>query len=210
MNQPILANIKIAAAGAAAPLVAQPLGDILLEPIEAGVGALSPLHDQGKELLLAFTEWLELAAVIVEDAHGTRETEFERPAGHFQSVVRITNATPQDGIDIYLEDRVSSQQAQLAVQNAQALLGNLVGYYIINADLQMIQAGAIQVIDPLGSQQVSVGDQTGNNSAPADMLNNLFQFRVQERFASADRDNGCPQRRQSIDAAKHGLERKGF
>jgi len=56
--------------------------------------------------------------------------------------------------------------------------------------LQMVKSGSIQVLDALGSQQVTVRDHTGQNPAPANAVNDLFQFAVQQRLAATDRDDG--------------------
>jgi hypothetical protein len=74
----------------------------------------------------------------------------------------------------------------------------------------MVQAGAIQVLDALWGQQVTVRDQTGQNPAPADVLNDSFELGVQEGLAATDRNDGRSQRGQPVDATKHYLEGNGF
>jgi hypothetical protein len=70
MNQAVLANVEIARAGAAAPLISKPLGDIVLKLIEAGIIPLTERHNLFEDFPFARLESAELAIAVMNDADG--------------------------------------------------------------------------------------------------------------------------------------------
>src|SRR6202044_120038 len=60
MHQAVLADVEIARAGAASPVVLQALGDIVLELIDAREGLLAQRHNLFENFLLARTQRLQL------------------------------------------------------------------------------------------------------------------------------------------------------
>ena len=80
----------------------------------------------------------------------------------------------------------------------------------------MLEAGAIQPLDPLGGQQVSVGDHAGDHAVRADVRDDLVEFGMQQRLAAADGDDGGAQLGQMVDAraasssSGTGLEKSSY
>src|SRR5580704_1719448 len=65
MHQAIFADVEIARAGATSPVVLQPLGDVVLELINAREGLLAERHNLFENFLLARAQRLQLAIVVV-------------------------------------------------------------------------------------------------------------------------------------------------
>ena len=63
--------------------------------------------------------------------------------GDGQSVLRVRDAAAQDRIDVYLKFGIFGQKFELLIQHFEAFLGNIIRFHVINADLQVFQAGAI-------------------------------------------------------------------
>src|SRR5580692_6349552 len=78
MHQAVLADVEIARAGAAAPVVLFAVGDIVLKAVDAGIAALlHSAHGQVHFALVA-AQRLQLAVAIVNDADRGGEAELER------------------------------------------------------------------------------------------------------------------------------------
>src|SRR5580700_7414891 len=92
MHQAVLADIEIARASAATPVVLQALGDIVLELINAREGLLAQRHDLFEDLLLARTQRLQLAVVVVQNSHGRSEPQLDSAVRHGQSILGIRDA----------------------------------------------------------------------------------------------------------------------
>src|ERR1700683_5338448 len=75
VHQAIFANVKVARAGAATPLIRFTLRDVVLEFIEARKRALAERHNLFEKLSVARAKRTKLAVPIVNDAHRTRETQ---------------------------------------------------------------------------------------------------------------------------------------
>src|SRR5713101_2130026 len=73
----------------------------------------------------------------------------------------------------------------------------------------MIKAGAIELLDAVGREQVSIGNQASDDAVTADATDNRFQLGMEKRFASADRNDGGPQRGQPIDTTEKLRRRNG-
>ena len=56
------------------------------------------------------------------------------------------------------------QDFQLLIEHLQAFLRNIVRHYVVDRNLQVIQAGAVQALHPLGNQQIAVGDHSGHDA----------------------------------------------
>ena len=97
------------------------------------------------------------------------------------------------------------QALQLLIEYLQAFLRDLVRLDIVNADLQVIQAGAVKALDPLRGEQIAVGDQARQHASAANAGDDRVEVRMEQRFAAADRDNRGSKRRQLVDALQHLL-----
>ena len=61
----------------------------------------------------------------------------------------LSDAVADDGVDVHVEVRVLRQPLELLVQNLQALHGHVVGQDVVDADLQPVEACAVQPLDPV-------------------------------------------------------------
>src|SRR5580658_2068803 len=87
MHQTVLADVKIARAGATSPVVLQPLSDIVLELIDAREGLLAQRHNLFENFLLPRAQRLELAVVVVQNPHGRSESQLHGAVRHGQGVL---------------------------------------------------------------------------------------------------------------------------
>jgi hypothetical protein len=92
---------------------------------------------------------------------------------------------PNTEFDTDSELSVSSEPFELPVKHAQALFRNVVGCNVVDADLQIIQPGAIQGANPVRSQVQAVGDQSRDRTAVANSTDDRVQIRKQRGFAAA-------------------------
>ncbi len=104
---------------------------------------------------------------------------------------------------------VLGQHLELLVQHLQALLRDVVRLHVVDRNLHVIQAGAVQALDAVGHQQVAVGDHAGDDAAAAHGGDDLVQIRVQQRLAAGKRDDAGAQVGQLVDAADHDVGRDG-
>src|SRR5205814_2349310 len=109
---------------------------------------------------------------------------------------------PQHRINVHLEDGVLGQQLELLVQNLQALFGNVVRHHIINADLQVLEAGIVEGLYAVAGEQVAVGNHSRDNPAFADVADNFFEFGMKQGLAAADGDDAGAKLTQAVDALK--------
>ena len=70
VNQAVFANIEVARARAATPIVLEASRDIVLEAVHARKRALTQRHDLFENLRLTRSERLQLTVSIVNDADG--------------------------------------------------------------------------------------------------------------------------------------------
>src|SRR5271165_2319467 len=98
--------------------------------------------------------------------------------------MRVVDATANHRVDIYVEVGVFGQQLQLLVEHLQRLLGNVVGHDIVDTDLEVIEAGAIQPLDAVGRKQIAVRNNGGDDRVLANVSNELIQLGMQKWFAA--------------------------
>src|SRR5271157_671448 len=137
VHQTVLANVKVTGARPAAPVIGLAIGNVVLEPVKAGVMVLLQVLHLQKDLALVFTQRLKLSISIVNDADGGGESQLHGAAPHDQRVVRVVDATTNDRIDVDVEVSMLSQQLQFLVEHLQRLFGDIVGHHIVHADLQV-------------------------------------------------------------------------
>src|SRR5271163_2840952 len=85
-----------------------------------------------------------------------------------QGVFGIAHAAAKHRVDVHVKFGVLGKQREFLVQNFQALLGDVVRHHVINADLQVFEAGAVEAFDSIRDQEVAVGNQSGHHSVLAD------------------------------------------
>src|SRR5579884_1410285 len=168
VDQPVLANIKVAPAGSAPPIIRTPVGDILLKIIDPGVAALPQFLDRAVNPLLLFGQSAHLAPAIMDDADRAGESQFEGAARHHERVLRVANPAANHRVDVYVKVSVLGEKLQLFVENLQALLGNLIRRKVVNADLQVLETGLVQALDAFRSQQITIRDHSGDHAVAPD------------------------------------------
>src|SRR5579862_2712707 len=210
VHQAVLADIEIACAGAASPVIGLAVGDIVLEPVHARIVALVEFLHLQKDLALALAQRTKLAIAVVNDADGGGEAELDGAASDDQRVLRVVDAAADNRIDIDVKLGVLGQQLQLLVEHLQRLLRDLVGHDVVDGDLQVVEAGVVEALDAIGGEQIAVSDHAGNHALPANVPNDLVEVGMQQRLAAAEGDDRGAQSRQMIDARLHRLQRHGL
>ena len=138
---------------------------------------------------LFFAQRLQLAAAVVDNADGGCESKFEGALADDQRILRMVNAAAHHGIDVHMKIRVLGEQLEFLVEDFQALLGDFVRHHVVDGDLQVFQAGAVQPLYPLRGQEVAIGDDGGDGSVTADGADDFVEVGVEERFSAADGDD---------------------
>src|SRR5581483_2930763 len=105
---------------------------------------------------------------------------------------------------------VLGQQLKLSVEDLQALLRDLVRHDVVDRDLQPLQTGPAEALNPFNREQVSIGNEACDHSAIANAANDAVQLRMEQRLASADSDDRGAQVRQLVHTAVHILQRHGL
>ena len=211
MHQSVLADIQKPAAGAAVPVVWQTASDILLKMVEMRerkqTGFKAPETVIDTSLLLR--ERLKLAAMIVQNTDRAGKAEFPGASPDHDRVLRISNSGAQHGVDGDSELGVLREPFEFPVKHTQALFRNVVRGNVVDADLQIIQSGAIEGPDPIRGQEQAVGDQSRDRPAVANSADDGIEIRMQRRLAAAQRDDSGAKIGQAIDPPEHGLEWHG-
>src|SRR5262249_53008824 len=132
----VLADVEVTGSGAALPAILAPVGDVVLEEIDARVAALFHRTHGRVDLALLVLKRLQLTVAVVDDADGGSEAQFEGAAADFERVLGIADATPDHGIDVDVEQSVLRKQLQLLVEHLEALLRDFVGHDVVDRDLQ--------------------------------------------------------------------------
>lgn len=205
MNEAVLADIEIAGTSPAPPVVLPSLCDVMLEIVQARERFLPERHYLFENLLLAFTQRLELPVAIMNNPDRGRESQVDRAMGHSQSVFWTAHPAAQHGIDVDVKVSMFGQQREFLVEHLQAFLRDIVGHHIVDADLQIFEAGTIQTLDAIGYQQIAVRNQPGNDSIPADSGDDGVQIGMEQRFAATDRNHPGPHFAEPVDSTEHFL-----
>src|SRR5258705_13238282 len=122
----------------------------------------------------------------------------------------MMDASAHHRVDVDVEIGVPGQNLQLLVQDLEALFRNIVGLHVVDRDLQVIESGAVEALDPPGRQQVAVGDHAGHPSPAPHGGYDLVEFGMQQRLAPGDGQNACSQVGQLVDPADHDLGGNGL
>lgn len=210
MNQAVLADIQVAGARPAAPIVFASSGDIVLEGIDSRKGAFPESHDLLENFSFMCIKWSQLTIAVMDDANGRRKTKIHSALRDSQSIVRMRNAAAQNRIDVDVKIGVLCEKLQLLIENLQALFGYVIRLNVIDADLQEFETRTIESVDTIGRQKIPIGDYSGDHAIVADTANNVVEIRMKKRLASADGDHRSSKRAQAIDTPKHFLEQDRF
>ena len=101
---------------------------------------------------LSGVEGLQRSRAVMNQADRCTETELQRPPGDHQRVRRLSNSGTEHGVDVDVELRVLGQVLELLIQDLQALVRDLVGDHVVDADLQPVEPCAVEPSDALGGQ----------------------------------------------------------
>src|SRR6202022_2366760 len=145
----------------------------------------------------------QLAIAVVNDADRAGQAQLHGSVCNLQSVLGIFHAAAQHGVDIHLKNRVLREQLQSTVQSFQTFFRYFVGHGVVDADLQVLQAGVVQAFDALFVQEKTVGDHSGNHSAAPDVSNHFIEIGMHQRLTTADGDNCRAHVRDEVQAALH-------
>src|SRR5262245_36556731 len=124
--------------------------------------------------------------MIVNDSDRALETEFLRSARDGQRILRLAYRASQHRIDSDVELRELRQKAKFLIENLEAFLRDVVRIDVVNADLKVIESGAVQSLYALGGQQVAVGDQRRDDVGASNTLDQGFQFWMKQGLAAAE------------------------
>ena len=207
MYQAIFTDVEVSRPGATTPLVGPAFGNVVLKPVEARVMVLLEILHLQKDFAFDVTQRLELPLTVVNDADCGGEAKLHCAAPHHQRVMRIVNTAADNRVYVDVKVGVLGQQLQLLIQHLQRLLGHVVRHHIVNADLQMVEPGAVQALDAVGGEQIAVGDNAGDDRILAHVSDDVIQFRMQQRLATAEGDNHRSQTRQFVNPALHCFQR---
>src|SRR6201987_2609398 len=141
----------------------------------------------------------------MNDAHRGGESQVDRAMRHSQSIFRTAHPAAQHGIDVDVKISVFGQQGEFLVEHLQAFLRDIVRHHVVDADLQILEAGTIQPFDAIGYQQISVRNQPGNDSVLADPCDDGVQIRMEQGFAATDRDYPGTHFAEPVDSTEHFL-----
>ena len=119
---------------------------------------------------------LQLSTAIVNDSDGGGESEFQRARAHNYGILRIVNASAHNGIDVHVKHGMLREKLQLLVENLKTLLRDVVGFDVINRNLQVIKSGIVQPVDAFSRQQIAIGDHSRNDSVSADAFNDQVEL----------------------------------
>jgi len=103
-----------------------------------------------------------------------------------------------------------AEPLQLFVQDFERFLGDVVRFYVVDRNLKMVQTGPVQLLDTLRRQQVTVRDQSGNDSVGPDAADDVIKLRMQQGFTTADGNERSAQGCEFIHAAVHFFQRNGI
>src|SRR5262245_1333161 len=99
------------------------------------------------------------------------------------------------------------EELQFFIEYFQALLRDIVGLDVIDADLQVIQAGLIESFDAVNRQQISVGDQRRQDAVASNAVDDLIEIGMEQRLTTADCNRCCAKFSKSIDSPEHLIRR---
>ena len=71
----------------------------------------------------------------------------------------------------------------------------------------MVEASAVQALNAIGGEQITVGDHARNDRVGANVGDDVIEFGMQQRLAATESDDRRAETRQFVDAALHRFRR---
>jgi hypothetical protein len=148
-----------------------------------------------------------LPVAVVSYAHSGAEPEFHCSLADDQGIFRVLHPAAHHGIDVHVELCVGGKQFKLLIEHLEALLRDLVGIDVVDADLQVIQSGTVQALDAIGDQKITIGNHARNQAVTAYVGDDVIELGMQQTFPATDGNNRGPEVRQMIHSAQYGFQR---
>ena len=143
----------------------------------------------------------------MNDADGGGETETDGSLADEEGFLGIADAASNDGVDVDVELGVVGKHLELLIEDFEALLGDFVGFEIVDRNLHVVEAGLVQALDALDVEQVAIGDHAGDGAGAAHADDDVVKLWVGKGLTAGDTDHGGAEAPQVIDAADHLVER---
>ena len=122
----------------------------------------------------------------------------------------LANAAANDGVHRDVEHRVAREPLELSLQELEALLGDVVGYDVVDADLKMVEAGSVQPGDTIAAEQIAVGNHRGDHPVRPNAADDVIEIGMEERLTAAHRHDPRTQVCEQVDAPKDVTRRNGL
>src|SRR5579862_299996 len=139
MDQAVLADVKVARAGAAAPFVRLAVREVVLEARDSRIQILHHLPrtvDRGSHLVvhlpLARAQRLQMSGSVVDDADRGGESEFAGARVYDARIIGILDPAAEHRVDVDVERGVGLQILKLAVEDPQTFLRHLIWFYVVD------------------------------------------------------------------------------
>ena len=200
VDEAVFADVQVPGPRAAVPVVWPSLGEILLEPVQAGISAAAVTANLTIDAFFPVGKRLQLTGTVVDDSERCGKTQLLRHVRDQQGVLRRLDPAADHGIDVHVEFGVFGEELELLAQNLQALDRNLVRLHVIDADLQMVEPRVVQSPDFIRDEKIAVRDDAGDHVVMADPGNDGLDIRVQQGLPAADRDDFGSQLCQFVDS----------
>src|SRR5213080_2635212 len=104
------------------------------------------------------------------------EAELHRATGDLQRILSIADRTAQHGVDIDIKFCMHPKPLKFLIQHLQALFRDFIGIDVVDADLQVVETGAVQPPDAFNTQEISIRQQTCKHSTLADAMDHRIHF----------------------------------
>ncbi len=201
VDEAVFANVEMAAAGGAVPVVRKAAGEIAKPGIVSGEGenGFGVAGDVVHGFLLGGIERAKLAGVVVNEADGGDEVELLGARGDGDGVFGMSGAGADDGVDVDLEFGVLGEETEFLVEDLEAFLGDFVGLDVVDGNLELIEAGGVEAADAIGGEEIAVGDQDGDAAVMADAGDGEVEIGMEEGFAAGDGDDGGAEGGEGVD-----------
>src|SRR5689334_13542077 len=99
MDQPVFADVQVARARTASPIVRPAVGQIVLKLVQARPALFAETLQRLINRRLRLAQGFELSGAVVNDAERTAEAQFDRAPRHGQRVLRIFDPAADYRID---------------------------------------------------------------------------------------------------------------
>ena len=159
------------------------------------------------DFLLAVGQALVQSVAIVDYADRRGKSNLACPVRNDQGLVRIRYPAANDRVDVDLELCVVAEglrASHRALSNSSLKRRRI---DVVDRDLQVVQAGFVQLLDLFDLKVIPVRDQPGDHAMMSNACNDLVDLGVHHRFAAGDRDHGRTKFSELIDPRQHRFDR---